>query len=178
LSPILTTLEIADLVEPIVFFDASDPVSHLIGNLKESKSYEVFVEDKSRTASVSFRELLNVENIASTKLASIVLPVPRIEVTDSILYIARLMFEHKIRALPVYKNEKVLGKITSRSIIKSILESTRNSKVSLVEIMTPDPICIKTSDSVAKARSMMLRKKNRSITHPRRFRKAKWSHNF
>ncbi|MDA4112024.1 MAG: CBS domain-containing protein [Thaumarchaeota archaeon] len=152
------TLKNSDYVEPVVTFDPSDPVSKLIGSLKESGNYEGFIEENGRTFSVAMRDLLDVENVVTTKLSTIMSPVPRLNLGDSVILAAKSMFEHRIRSLPVYSNGKLQGKITSISIAKSFVEST-GFNYTLQKIMTPDPICADTSDSAAKARSIMIRRK-------------------
>jgi predicted transcriptional regulator len=141
-----------------VTFDPSDTVSRLIGNLKETKSYEGFVEEKTRTSSVSMRDILDVDNVVTTKLSKIMSLVPRLNMGDSALFSAKLMFEHRIRSLPVYSNGKIQGKISSIAITKSFVEST-GSHHSLKEIMTRDPISVVPSDAAAKARSIMMKRK-------------------
>ena len=154
----IDSLRVSDFVEPVSMFNASDSVSHLIGTLKISKGYEGFVEETSRTCTVTLREILDVESADTTKVSALMFPVPRLNAGDSIIFAAKLMFENKLRALPVYENGKLQGKVTSPSIVKRMIETTP-PKVTLLDIMTPDPICLVDSDSMSKARSIMIRRK-------------------
>src|SRR5579862_1565574 len=154
----IDSLRVSDFVEPVSMFDPADTVSHLIGTLKSSRGYEGFVEENSRTCTITLREILGVENVDTTKLSALMLPVPRLNAGDSIIFAAKLMFENKLRALPVYENGKLQGKVTSPSIVKRMIESNP-PKDTLPKIMTPDPICLVDSDSMSKARSIMLRRK-------------------
>ena len=151
-------LRVSDFVEPVSMFNPSDSVSHLIGTLKSSKGYEGFVEETSRTSTITLREILDVESADSTKVSALMLPVPRLNTGDSIIFAAKLMFENKLRALPVYENGKLQGKVTSPSIISRMME-LNPPKDTLPKIMTPDPICLVDSDSMSKARSIMIRRK-------------------
>ncbi|HXQ92453.1 MAG TPA: CBS domain-containing protein, partial [Nitrososphaerales archaeon] len=157
-SHAIDSLRVSDFVEPVSMFSPSDTVSHLIGTLKNSKGYEGFVEENSRTCTITLREILGVENADTTKVSALMLPVPRLNAGDSIVFAAKLMFENKLRALPVYENGKLQGKVTSPSIVKRLIEANP-PKETLPKIMTADPICLVDSDSTSKARSMMMRRK-------------------
>jgi len=154
----INSLRVSDFVEPVRMFDPSDTISHLIGILKSSNGYEGFVEETSRTSTITLREILDVENADKTKVSTLMLPVPRLNAGDSIIFAAKLMFENKLRALPVYENGKLQGKVTSPSIVKRMIESIP-PKETLPQIMTEDPICLVDSDSSSKARSIMMRRK-------------------
>jgi len=158
LSIKIESLSVSDFVEPATTIDSTESVSKLIGSLKKSKGYEAFVEENEKTSTVTFREMLEVENASSTKVSKIMLAVPRLNVGDSVLYAARLMFENKLRSLPVFRNGSFEGKISSQAIIKRMQELKMfNGAVS--KIMTPDPICLQGADEIGKARSLMLRRR-------------------
>jgi CBS domain-containing protein len=158
LSANIAALTVSDFVEPAATILPSEAVSRLIGNLKKSKAYEVFVEENDRTSIITFRELLDVEDAVTTKVSKVMLPVPRLNSGDSVLYAAKLMFENKLRALPVFKEGKLVGKITSPAIVRKMQQVNMVSGP-VKKIMTPDPICLQNSDSVAKARNLMLRRR-------------------
>jgi CBS domain-containing protein len=151
-------MSVSDFVEPATTVDSTESVSKLIGSLKISKGYEAFVEENERTSTVTFREMLEVENASTTKVSKIMLAVPRLNDGDSILYAARLMFENKLRSLPVFKGGSFEGKITSQTIVKRMQELKMLSGA-VKKIMTPDPICLQGTDEIGKARSLMLRRR-------------------
>ena len=111
-------------LNPVETFDTSDTVSRVIGNLQETHSYEGFVEENNRTFSVTLRDILDVDNVITTKLSTIMSPVPRLNSGDSANFAAKLMFEHRIRSLPVYEKGKIQGKITSTSLTMAFVESS------------------------------------------------------
>ncbi len=152
------TLTVSAFAEPAATIGSSDSVSKLIGTLKTSRGYEAFVEENEKTSIVTFRELLDVESPVTTQVSKIMLAVPRLNGGDSVLYAARLMFENKLRALPVFKGGKFEGKITSTAIVKRMVE-LKLLDGSVRKLMTPDPICLQEADEVGKARSLMLRRR-------------------
>ena len=151
-------MSVSDFTETATVVDPSENVSKLIGTMKNSKGYDAFVDENDRTSIVTFREILDVEDAVSTKISSVMLAVPRLNEGDSVLYAARLMFENKLRALPVFKDGKLMGKVTSLAIVKRTQELSKFNG-SIVKVMTPDPICLQKSDETAKARSLMQRRR-------------------
>ncbi|MDG6905864.1 MAG: CBS domain-containing protein [Nitrososphaerota archaeon] len=150
--------QIAQLIEPTNTFNSADPITRVIGNLLDSNEYDAIIEDGEKVSVVSIRDFLNVGNIITEKLTRIMKQVPRLSPSDSISIAARVMFEHKLRSLPVYDGKKLLGKIPSSSLAKALLESNHHEE-SIARIATPDPICVQATASVAKAKRLMVNRK-------------------
>ena len=125
--------------------------------MRESISLEAFVEENDRTAIVSIRDVLNVKNITTTKVLNVMRYVPRLTPKSSVAEAATLMFENRIRSLPVYENSRFKGVVTARDFVEQLLDSENPAKVN--SLMTPNPVCISKSDEVSKARRIMLSKK-------------------
>ena len=146
---------VADLIEPVTSFSSTDPITRVIGHLKESSEYDAIVKDGDKVAIVSVRDLLNVGNITTEKLTRIMKQVPKLSADDRISTAAKLMFEYRIRSLPVYDGRKLLGRITCSAIAKALVDSNRADE-SIARIATPDPMCVDASDSAAKAKRLMV----------------------
>ena len=147
--------QVADLIEPVTTFSSADPITRVIGGLKESNEYDAIVEDGGKVSIVSLRDLLNVENITTEKLTRIMKQVPKLSGQDKISEAAKLMFDYRIRSLPVYNGSKLIGKITCSAIAKLLVGSNHGDD-SVARIATPDPICVDASDSAAKAKRLMV----------------------
>ena len=142
---------------PLRTLNSADTVSHAIGYLIESKSYEAFVEDEEKVGVVSIRDLLGVSNI-SMRISSLMKYIPALNKYNTVGDAATLMFEYRIRSLPVNEKRKLIGQITSSSIARSLLfELETRAKAS--SLMTANPICVDSSDNVGKARSIMMRRR-------------------
>jgi len=153
----LMRMPVTDLLTDAETFPSTDPVSKLIGHLSEHKLSEVLVEDgTSSTYVVSVRDLLNVSNI-NTKLATVMHQVPRLGPNNNVSDAATLMHEYRTRSMPVYRERKFAGVVTSPSVVAKLLDSETPGKIS--SIMTPSPYCLDASDIVSKARDAMFRKK-------------------
>ena len=149
---------VADLIEPVTTFSSADPITRVIGHLRDSEEYDAIIEDADKVSIVSIRDLLNVENITTEKLARIMKQVPKFSGKDNISAAAKLMFEYRLRSVPVYNGRKLIGKITASAIAKALVASS-HAEESIARIATPYPICVGASDSAAKAKRLMVDRK-------------------
>ncbi|MDG6995345.1 MAG: CBS domain-containing protein [Nitrososphaerota archaeon] len=153
----LKDIPITELVIPAQTLSQTDSVSKAIGILRESNAYEAFVEERERTAIVSVRDMLNIRDIATTKVSKVIHYVPRLTTKNTVRDAASLMFEYKIRSLPVHEANLLKGQITVDSIVQRMMDTQVNSKVT--SLMTSSPLCLDWHDSVSKARRIMLNRK-------------------
>jgi CBS domain-containing protein len=153
----LKRLSVTELSSPIELLDSDSPVSKATGLMRDRRLSECYVGEKERTAIVTLRNVLKVQNFASTKLSTIMSYIPRLNENYSVADAASMMFEHRIRSLPIYRNGKPIGKIDSHSIIERLVESRPEARVD--RLMTPDPITIEERDDIGKARRVMIRRK-------------------
>lgn len=153
----LKSLQVTDLMEPISVLDPLDSVSRVVGIMRKSNQYEAFIEEEDRTAIVTIRDILKLTSITSTKLRTLMYYVPRLNQFNTVGDAATLMFEHRIRSLPIYRGTELKGKITSRTVVKKLLEVDTGIKAS--QIMTAEPVCVDAGESVSKARQIMIRRK-------------------
>ncbi len=136
---------------------STDPVSKAIGLLNESGLMEAFADDgEGTTWIVTMRDLLNVDSL-DAKIASVMHKVPRLGPNNNVRDAAALMHEFRTRSMPIYRDRKLIGQVTSPSIVARLLESEMPGKIS--SIMSPGPVCLDVSDPVSKAREAMIKKK-------------------
>jgi CBS domain-containing protein len=150
--------QIAELVEPAATFNSTETIARVIGGLKKSNEYDALVEDGDKVSVVSVRDLLSVGDITTEKLTRIMKQVPKLSGEDRISNAAKLMFDYRIRSLPVYEGRRLLGKVTCSTIAKALVDSNRVDE-SIARIATPDPTCVDASDSAAKAKRLMVDRK-------------------
>jgi CBS domain-containing protein len=148
---------VTELMDEAQIFPSSDPLSKVMGYLKESKVGEALVDDgDASTCIVSIGDLLNMASL-NTKIAKVMHQVPRLGPNNTIGDAAALMHEHRARSMPIYRKKTLIGQITSLGVVAKLLESETPGRIS--SIMTPSPFCIDSSDSIAKARETMLKRK-------------------
>jgi CBS domain-containing protein len=147
---------ISEFVTDAKAFSPTDRVSEVIGFMRENGSYEAFVEEGDRTSIVTIRDLLDLSNL-DTRLSKLMHQVPRLNQHNTVSDAASLMFEYKVRSMPMYQGTKLAGQVTSRALVGRMMES--EVPVKLSSIMTKEPVTIEPSGTVASARELMRRKK-------------------
>jgi predicted transcriptional regulator len=152
----LISTSVADLVSETQVFSSTDKASSLIGHLRETNSYEAFVEEQGRTSIVTVRDMLSLTDV-DTRLSKLMHQVPRLNTSNTVGDAASLMFEYRTRSMPVYQENKLLGAVTSPSIVAKMLET--DVKVRLSSIMTPTLVTLEPSSTVSTAMELMRRKK-------------------
>jgi CBS domain-containing protein len=81
----------------------------------------------------------------------------------SALEAAEVMNVHKIGAVVVIDDGKVIGIFTERDVLQRIVASRKDPETAKVsEVMTPDPLCCDLATSIDEARTVM---KDRRIRH-------------
>ena len=153
----LKNLEVGELASKTDLLSSSDPISRVIGKMRESPSLEAFVEDGDRTAIVTVRDVLNVKNITTTKLLNVMHFLPRLSPKSPVSEAASFMFENRIRSLPVYDGAEFVGIVTARGFVEQLMKDSVTAKINA--LMTPSPICVSKADEVSKARRLMLSRK-------------------
>src|ERR1700730_401276 len=153
----LMRVPVTEFLTEVEIFPSNQPVSKAIGYLRESKLKEALVDDgDSTTCIVSIRDLLNVASL-NTKISTVMHKVPRLGRNNTVSDAASLMHEYRTRSMPIYERKKLLGQISAPSIVGRLLESDMPGKIS--SIMSPNPTCLETTDTVAKARDVMHKRK-------------------
>ena len=158
----LGSSRVEDLMQESAVISPSSTISEIVGILSNTGGYEVFIGLQNKVGMVTSRDLLKVTNIIKSKVSSLIKYIPRIERGTTLQEAARIMSEHRIRALPILEKGTIIGQIHAKSIAERIgrMEEVRRLKAAV--IMTPNPITISRQSLVTKARSLMIR---RQIDH-------------
>ncbi len=156
----IRNIEVGRLQTPPIAIQPLEPVSKLLGIFRDLNIYEAFVESKDKIAMITVRDILNVANITSAKINSLMTFVPKLTQSSKVGEAANVMMQYRIRALPIVQNDKLIGAITANSIISSIKENINDFKhVKAKDLMTTNPITIHRADLASKARRMMIRRR-------------------
>lgn len=153
----LKSLHVEEFLEPSHLVDPLQPISKVIGSIRERDAFEAFVEEKERTGVVSLRDVLNVKSITSAKVSKVLHYVPRLTLKSTIGDASRIMFNYRTKSLPVYDGSKVKGQVSSAAILDRLMDSSHSEKLS--SVMTPNPITVTTDDEAAKAKRIMIKEK-------------------
>lgn len=157
----LKRLEIGRLSSIIPLVSPVTPISKIIGILKELNAYEVFLEVNKKIGIITTRSILRTSKITKAKAKSLAIFVPKLSPKTTLEEAARLMMEHRIRALPIIENNSLIGAIQALSIIK-LMKDHGFSGIKAKDIMTRNPITLFRDDLASKARRLMT---HRRIDH-------------
>lgn len=154
-----------NLVEAAVMGEDSDSISKIIGILVEGNSYEVFAPLSEKVRAINVRDILGARNLSQTNPSKIGKIIPTLNSENTISDAARIMSLYRMRALPFFEKNEIIGQITAKKIVEAIRDvMVANSiqKTNASDIMTPNPIVVSESDKVTLAKSVM---KRRRIDH-------------
>ncbi|MFH0848286.1 MAG: CBS domain-containing protein [archaeon] len=152
----LGSLRVQDLMTKPLVASPLDTASKVIELMKKTDTYEAFVPEQSRVATVTIRELLRTRD-PEMRIFTLAFHVPLLKSDTDVTEASRLMTEHRIRALPIGENGEVSGQVSAISICEKILQQA-DLKLRVAQVMTPHPVTIENSDKIAKARDLMIRK--------------------
>jgi CBS domain-containing protein len=149
---------VKELLSDPIIVNGDDPISEVIGRLVSNRANEVFVREEVKTGIVTLRSILRGGEVADRKASTLAQTPPVLLSTDPISKAAKIMSNMRIRSLPVFDTTgKLEGSVTSNALLEKVVESDGPSK-SISDIMTARPVTVDFSDSVDKARSIMVEK--------------------
>ena len=97
------------------------------------------------------KKTLKVEQIQYLKLR---LPI-RVDPQTSLEIVIEKMAEGRSGCVLIEEKGKLVGIMTERDFLTRVIEPNRDFKTAVREVMTPNPKCLKTDDTVANAISVM-----------------------
>ena len=154
-----------NFIEPVVIAEASDSISEIIGILMDRDCYDIFVPLSGKVASLNMRDFLGVKNITSANPSTLGKIIPTLNSESTTAEAARLMSLYRLRALPILEKNEITSQISAKKIVQAIRDIMFVSairKTSASDIMTPSPIVISKTDTIASAKTIM---KRRRIDH-------------
>src|SRR6267143_5630027 len=151
---------IAAILEERPLFGEDERIAKAVGHLRESGNYEVFLAP-GRHSSVTVRDLMYASDPDNTKLGTVAYLVPEVPRNGTIADAARLMYDHRLRALPTSIEPAAFAAASAWGILKQ-MNKTLDLPIQASEIMTRNPVTVDSEDTVSKARSIMT---NRSFDH-------------
>lgn len=154
----LKNLLVKDFISEALIVNPSTPLSRAIGLMEENSAYEVFISIGDKVGIVTVRDMLRAKGFTDTRIEAFMSFVPKLSLDADLIYAAKIMAEYRLRALPVTRNNEVIGKLDVKAIISKVRDSGL-SGIRISKIMSSPPLTISYEDKVAKAREIMLRKK-------------------
>jgi CBS domain-containing protein len=137
-------------------FNPNDPLSKAIGYLKDTGKYELVAASRNKLGIITVRDLLEIEQPQRTKIDSIWTQIRAARQNDSIIMISESMLNNGIRALPVIKNNNVIGMISQIDIISEMSNVRELENFEAKKIMKTPVITMDHEEGIVQARRKML----------------------
>jgi len=150
--------KVGPLVGPAIEIDPSFTVSKIMSEISKNDTYDVFCMDGNSVLTTNVRALLSGKNISTMPIRSFLSPIHFLTKDDPVHKAASTIAHYRIRAVPVLENNKIIGCVTAKSIIE-LLSKKDNQWIGANLILSANPITIKSSETLATARMLMLSKK-------------------
>ena len=150
--------------EDVVRIHENDMLSRCLALLKEqSLPGLIVVDNKGKYKGVIARRWIVRSRLdpAKTKVKKLMRRAPTVKLHDSLNRAARLMIEGEVRQLPVYSGEKLVGFVTSESVIhRAVMEKWGETAISA--IMTKEVFVLEEDESVGTALGLF---REKGISH-------------
>ncbi|HSG74403.1 MAG TPA: CBS domain-containing protein, partial [Nitrosopumilaceae archaeon] len=154
----ISNSKIGSHITSAIEIDPSFTVSDVINKISKKDIYDVFCLDGNSALTTNVRTLLAAKDISDMKIGPFLSTITPLKKNDSIQKAANIITHHRIRAVPIVENKKIIGCITAKSILE-LLSKKDNKWITANLIHTSDPVTIKSSDSLGTARRLMISKK-------------------
>jgi CBS domain-containing protein len=149
---------VGDMLEEPVLAEPLMSAGRVAALLEARGAYEAFIPQRERVGVVTIRGLLGAREIGNTKVTSLMVFAPRLTRSNTLAEAARLMSEHRLRALPVVDRNTFVGAVSLTSIVRALRDVVFGT-LPASKAMTHHPVTIAVRDTASKARLMMLRRK-------------------
>jgi CBS domain-containing protein/ribosome-associated translation inhibitor RaiA len=149
----------------IVTAECTEPLSELLGRMKEEDVYEIPVLEKGKLVGmVSYDVLLKRRQFPlSVEARSIMVSTPAVSADDNVAHVAEALLSSDMRAVPVTHKSRVVGMVSRGDIIRNIVEFKEMAVLKVSDIMTPSPVVVAEKDDLEKARQAMKSLEQRSV---------------
>jgi len=151
----LKKIEAQELQTKPIIIPSDHTISKIIGVLENLNAYEVFTVERNKIGMITIQDILKVSHLASAKPSSLIKHPTKITPTTVLSKIARILTDHRLRALPIMKDEEFTGVVTDKKILEVLLAKS-DLNFPIKSLSSRKLITITEDDIVAKARNLMV----------------------
>lgn len=141
-----------------VKIDANDSVAAFLGAIKKKgTTFGLIFDGKSYVGFADKKELLRSRFDASkTKIKHALKHVPLLSKSTKLADVVRLMAAADTRALPVRENDKIVGVVTAKDVVKELKDFFKT--VEITDVMKRKIVSCNVSDTLGKIISSMVQR--------------------
>jgi CBS domain-containing protein len=136
-------MDITDIIsEEYVEFSPETPVSKLAGTFEDPAVRGVVVHGDEFEGVVTRRQLATSHHPPDEKIGSLVWHVPRLDPSEDVRKVARLMIDSDSQLLPVFEGEKLIGVVTVDAILRKVrpfLDAATVEEACTTDLVTVEP---------------------------------------
>ena len=153
------------MVEDVVTTEPHEPLAKALALMDKTKRYEIPVMVKGKvTGLISYAVLAKRRNFPlSMHVGKVMFPAPTISPDMSISSVSEVLITEDFRSVPVIENEKLVGIVTRRNIIKTVLAEKIYSSIPVTDIMSTPVTMVEETDDISKALHEMNHLQERSL---------------
>ncbi len=154
------------MTRDVVTAGEDETLSDVLGRMREASIHEIPVVGRHDVllGMVSYSQLLRRRSLPLTaKVAHLLVRTPEVRETDDVSSVAEVLMSSGYRAMPVTEKGTLRGIVSRTDIVRAMKEADNLAKARVTEIMTPEPETIGDSDSMSRARQLLLRLDERAI---------------
>ncbi|MDY6764996.1 MAG: CBS domain-containing protein [Halobacteria archaeon] len=142
-------MDISDIfTDDFVGFDHSTKVSKLASAFEDPELEAIVVTDDNEYKGIVTRRQLmfSTHHKSGRKADSVVKHVPKLNPTEDVREVARLMVESNSKVLPVFEDENLVGVVTTDGLLKEV--TSELNVLSVEDVYTRDLIAVTSETSV------------------------------
>lgn len=143
---------VSDFLVDAEVLSGNESVSKALGSFQKTNLFAVLAEEKGRYGVLHAGSLLKLNSLDS-KINGYMRMAPNLAPNDRVGYAAKIMVEKRLPILPVVADTKLVGALRADEILKEAIDDSPSIKLS--SVMSPNPICLNSSDFAAKASKIM-----------------------
>lgn len=154
----ISNSQIGPYITPAVEINHTFTISQVMNEISKNNAYDVFCMEGNSVLTTNVRALLTAKDIADMKIGPFLNTITFLKKNDLIQKAANIITHHRIRAIPVVEDKKIIGCIAAKSILE-LLSKKDNKWIQASLFHTSNPITIKSTESLGTARKLMISKK-------------------
>ena len=133
-------------------------VSKTIGMMVKDDSYDVFCINGKDVMTASARDLLASRDLQNMRVLPLLHRIQPITKDTTVEKAATIMSHYRMRAVPIVEDREIIGAVQGKDIVK-LLNQQNLRWVPSSNILTPNPITISNTESLAEARRIITSKR-------------------
>jgi len=162
----LNSIKASDILIPATLTSKPDEsLSKALSYMDRYNRYEIPVVDGDKILGlISYSVLVKRRNLPlSVPIERVMYPAPTISLDMPVPSISEILLTDDYRSVPVIQNEKLVGMVTRRNIIKKLLEENIHTDIPVIDIMSSPVTTVKEDEDISKALHEMNHLDERSL---------------